>query len=298
MSIITAARVAVVHKAGKLLLMGKQYTPEVLTVVGAVAVVGAVVLAVKATLKVEEAANSYAEEIDSVKYLHDEAKISDREYTSQLTKLYVKRFVKVGKLYVPTAILLVGGVSCFVGSTGILRKRNIAAVAAYNVVKDQYDTYRRNVIETEGAEKDREYRLGLREETVLDENGKKVKVMKSDPSRYSRYARIFDEGNPSFNKNWREGNLTWLLGHQNWATERLQARGWLTLNEVYETLGLPQTPDGAVVGWSVVKGDDYVDFGIFDLESPAARDFVNGYEPAIVLDFNVAGFIQDYIGVR
>ena len=38
-------------------------------------------------------------------------------------------------------------------------------------------------------------------------------------------------------------------------------------------------------------GDNFVDFGILDLYNEKKRDFVNGYERTILLDFNVDGEI-------
>ena len=41
------------------------------------------------------------------------------------------------------------------------------------------------------------------------------------------------------------------------------------------------------------SGDNYVDFGIYDINREANHDFVNGYERTIILDFNVDGNIWD-----
>ena len=64
-------------------------------------------------------------------------------------------------------------------------------------------------------------------------------------------------------------------------------------------LGIPRSKAGQVVGWIYdeenSKGDNYVDFGIYDIHRQANRDFVNGYERAIWLDFNVDGPILDLI---
>ena len=64
-------------------------------------------------------------------------------------------------------------------------------------------------------------------------------------------------------------------------------------------LGAKRTKAGAQVGWVYDEknpvGDNYVDFGIFDIYNPKSRDFVNGYEKVIVLDFNVDGVILDLI---
>jgi len=70
------------------------------------------------------------------------------------------------------------------------------------------------------------------------------------------------------------------------------------LNEVYDMLGIPRSKAGAVVGWILSKdkdADNYINFGIFEGRTDVARDFVNGLEGAILLDFNVDGVIYDQI---
>ena len=82
----------------------------------------------------------------------------------------------------------------------------------------------------------------------------------------------------------------------------LRSRGHLFLNEVYDLLGFPRTKAGAVVGWIYDErhpiGDNFVDFGIFNIQREKARDFVNGYEAAIILDFNVVGDITGEIATH
>ena len=56
---------------------------------------------------------------------------------------------------------------------------------------------------------------------------------------------------------------------------------------------------GQVVGWVYNKngdgpGDNYIDFGIYRNEE-GTRNFVNGLEYNILLDFNVDGVIYDLI---
>ena len=62
-------------------------------------------------------------------------------------------------------------------------------------------------------------------------------------------------------------------------------------------LGIPRTRAGQIVGWIYDKknpiGDNYVDFGIYDTNKEANRNFVNGYERTILLDFNVEGNILE-----
>ena len=111
----------------------------------------------------------------------------------------------------------------------------------------------------------------------------------------SPYARFFDESSTQWSHN-PEYNLMFLNAQQNYANDKLHAVGHLFLNEVYEMLGLPHTKAGSVVGWVMNKGgDNCVDFGIYDLHNQIKRAFVNGFEPSILLDFNVDGVIYDLI---
>lgn len=79
----------------------------------------------------------------------------------------------------------------------------------------------------------------------------------------------------------------------------LRSRGHVFLNEVYDCLGIPRTKAGQIVGWVYSKdnpvGDNYIDFGIYDVYKPAIADFVNGYERSILLDFNPDGNIWELI---
>ena len=91
-----------------------------------------------------------------------------------------------------------------------------------------------------------------------------------------------------------------LKHQQNYANEKLQKQGYLFLNDVYDMLGIPKTKAGQVVGWVYDEAhpdiyDNFVDFGIYDLYNEKARDFVNGREKSILLDFNVDGNILDLI---
>ena len=67
-------------------------------------------------------------------------------------------------------------------------------------------------------------------------------------------------------------------------------------------LGIPKTKAGHVVGWIYDEknpvGDNYVDFGIYDLYNERSRAFVNGYERTILLDFNVDGNIWELMSWR
>ena len=299
------------HKVG---FKFKKHSPEILVTVGVVGVVASVVMACKATLKVNEIIDETKENIETI---HDcvgkGLKTSDgEEYTQEVANkdlaiVYVQTGWKLVKLYGPSVALGVASIGCMVGSNQILRKRNIALGAAFTAVDKSFKEYRGRLIERFGKDLDRELRFGTKakqvEETVVDENGKETTVTKTvevvDPNvTHSIYSAVFCEGNAGWTKN-AELNKVFLLQQQNYANDKLRLNGVLTLNEVYDMLGIQRTAYGQLAGWVYTEdssiGDNFVDFGIFDVSDEKKCDFVNGFERSIILDFNCIGNILDYI---
>ena len=62
-------------------------------------------------------------------------------------------------------------------------------------------------------------------------------------------------------------------------------------------LGFNKIPEGQVIGWIYDEknpiGDNFVDFGIFDMNKEPNIRFINGDERGIILDFNHDGNILD-----
>ena len=290
---------------GRTGLLLKKRSPEILMIVGITGVVTSTVLACTATLKAGDVLDTAKEKMDTIKLAHatsDKEIYSETDYQKDLAITYVQTGVDFVKLYGPSVTLGMVSIGCLLGAHGIMKKRNIALMAAYKAVETSFKDYRNRVIEEFGEEKDYLYKNGIRQEVVTvigtDEDGKKIKtkeiVETIDPNQHSPYAVFFDESSPNWSKT-SEYNKMFLQGHQNYANDLLKARGHVFLNEVYDMIGVPRTSTGAVVGWVKGAGDDFIDFGIFKLDSPKARDFVNGYERSILLDFNVDGVIYDKI---
>lgn len=298
----------VMNSNSRAALLVKKNSPELLMGAGVVSVIGSTVLACKATLKLDaivDEAKETMQKVDDI--LEDKDGIyADADYSvkdGQKDKYIctVQTAVKIGKLYAPAVALGVLGITCFLGAHNIMNKRNVAVVAAYTAAEKSFADYRKRVVEKFGADEDREMKMGIvkekLEEVILDKDGKEKKVKTEvevpDPNHYSQYARFFDESSRNWSKN-AEHNLFFLKAQQNYANDLLKAKGHVFLNEVYDMLDIPRTKAGAVTGW--VKGkSDFVDFGMYDSAHGKARDFVNGYEAAIFLDFNVAGVIYNLI---
>ena len=289
----------------------KKHSPEILVVVGIVGAVTSAVMACKATTKANDILNDAKSQVDKVhKVLEDEA-ISPEMYSEEDSKkdlaiIYAKTGLDFVKLYGPSVLLGAVSIASILASNNILRKRNIALAAAYTAVDTGFKEYRGRLIERFGKELDKELKYNIKsetvQETVIDEKGNEQTVDKvvevANPNVYSDYARCFDDGCKGWTKD-PELNLVFLKQMQQYANDKLRAKGHLFLNEVYDMLGFPRSRAGQIVGWIYDEknkvGDNFVDFGIYDATKQPNRDFVNGYERVIWLDFNVDGPIWNLI---
>lgn len=293
----------------------KKHSPEILVVAGVVGTVASVVMACKATLKVNDILDDAH---DTVERIHESVKEKKRVSTGEvytqemanqdLAITYIQTGWKLTKLYGPSVILGVASVGCLVGSTVILRKRNIALAAAFKAVDTGFKEYRGRLIERFGKDLDRELRYNIKakevEEVVgVDADGNEIIEKKTvevaDPSiMHDIYTVCFDEYCTGWTKN-AELNKAFLIQQQKAATFRLKKQGVLTLNEVYDMIGAPRTKYGQLAGWVYTDdntaGDNFVDFGIFDIHNEGSRDFVGLREKSIWLDFNCIGRILDYM---
>lgn len=286
-----------------------KHSPEICIVGGVIGVVGSTILACRATLQLDDVLKEKRERVEEIHDYVEEHGYSEeygeKEMQQELTITYLKTAGKVLKLYAPAIALGVLSISSIVASHNIMRKRNAALSAAYTALYKGFDEYRKRVEDRFGEDVEKEIRYGVKTEEVeekkVTKSGKekieKKEVKTFDPNgHYSPYAVVFDSGCIGWTKD-PEANKTILLQQQAYANQKLKQKGYLFLNEVYEMLGFEPTKAGHVVGWLYDEkhpvGDNYVDFGIWDIDAEPTRRFINGLETNIILDFNVDGNIYE-----
>lgn len=289
------------RKVTRMKITGRKYSPEILIVLGAVGSITGTVLACIATTKIKEVKEQKEAALDEIHEIYDES--TDLEIMKkEATAVYARTGLKYVALYSPAVI--VGGISisCMIASNVIMRKRIIGVTAAYATLATSFKNYKEEVVHRYGEDVEYKISHGIRDEeiekTIVDKHGnekvKKEKVTTFDPGKLGPYSRIYDETCDGWSKD-PMANRTFLGCQQTAAKQRLQAQGYLTLNELYDMLGFQRIPEGQVVGWHWEKdGDNYIDFGL-DTSSEATRRFINGLEPSVILDFNVQGDILEFI---
>ena len=290
----------------------QKHSPEILMCAGIVGGVASAVMACKATTKVN---GILAKAKDQVQGIHQVREVPElqqmyveeygEEYTEEQSKkdlaiTYAQTGIEFAKLYGPSVVLGAVSIGCILASGNIMRKRNAALTAAYAVVDKGFKQYRERLIDRFGNELDRELRYNIKteqvEETVVDEDGKEktvtTTIQKAEPQDIPTTSKIYCEGCKGWDKN-PEYNRIFLTQVQAWANDRLQARGHLFLNEVYDALGINITEEGNSLGWVYDESNpelhNYVDFGFADIDNERKRAFVNGDERNVWLDFNYDG---------
>lgn len=282
-------------------LLLKKYSPEILLGAGIVGVVAAFVLAIKATKDNKEELEQSSNDFNyALKTIGEHYKKDDPDRYKYLGQETLTLALDYAKVYAPPVGLLTGSLIAIVGSHGIMKNRTASIMAAYALLQEGFMSYRKNVVNELGEEKDRDFRLGIHEEDVVVREATEKRKAKTEkqkvrnPNAHSDYAVFFDEYSVYWRRNANE-NMYFLKLKENWLNDQLQARGHVFLNEVYDELGIPRTKAGAAVGWvldSKEGGDGYIDLGIYVPENGA---FVNGYEESVLLDPNVDGPIWDLI---
>lgn len=301
----------------------QKYSPEILIVSGVIGLVTSTVLACKATTKVNDILTKAKEEIEVIKEVADDEKYKD-EYSKEdkqkdLAIVYVQTGVKLIKNYAPSVILGLLSLGGILASNNILRKRNIALAAAYATLDNGFKQYKSRVVERFGEEVDKELTYGVQkvklDKVTVDEDGKTKKVKEEvtvvNKEKLDDYSFFFDESSPYWEKN-GGFNRMFLLAQQQYANDRLRANGYLFLNDVLDSLGIPRTKAGQIVGWVYMdnnkNGDNYVDFGVYETfckyEEYFQKETVMDeyyrkdgeiYERVTMLNFNVDGPILNYM---
>lgn len=295
------------HKVG---FQVRKHSPEILVTTGIIGLVASGVLACRASTKVNAVIDDAKK---TVKGIHEIAEnpehmetagYTEEDIKKALTVTYARTGLELVKLYGPSVVLGAASITCILASHNIIRKRNLALAAAYTAEHVSFKEYRGRLIDRFGKELDRELKYDIRteevDEVVTNEDGtetviKKTVEVANIPSHGSQYARFFDETSDYWDRN-AEFNKMFIMRQQDYLNEVLHSRGYVFLNEAYEALGMQKTQAGQAVGWVYDKnrpvGDNCVDFGIFDVRDATKRNFVNGFEKSVLIDFNVDGDIR------
>lgn len=291
--------------AGKARLGVVKHSPEIMLVAGIVSIGTGFVMAIAATSKADDCMDAFNKRMDQIKEnsaLADKTADPEKAY-SLAQRAEDKRFVyghmikSMAKIYLPAVMFEVAGILLICKSHKVLSGRYAGVSAALLAREKQIEEYRKRIREKYGEEAEKDIFYGFKTDTVNEQvtgdNGvtteEEKKIKTADP--LNPYSRFIDQDSSIWEKS-PQYTLQNILVQQRTANDLLWARGFLTLNEVYRLLDLPQTTDGMIMGWIKDPNvEQKINFGLDNLNSEAIRRFVNGYEDVVLVDFNIDGNI-------
>lgn len=218
---------------GKTKLFFKRNSSTILTCVGSIGVVTTAVLAVKATPK-------------AIRLLES----AEEEKGEELTTLETVKIA--GPAYIPAAITGVSTIACIFGANILSKCQQASLMSAYALIENSYKEYKNKLKVLYGDDADKE----VTQEIVKD--------------RYEDYDVSVSDGKQLFfdyfSMRYFESTMEKVLIGENNFNKNLTLNGYASLNELYDSLGIPRVDYGYELGWSHEAGGAFYGYSWIDFE--------------------------------
>lgn len=176
------------------------------------------------------------------------------------------------KCYIPSVMVGVTTVLCFVGAHSINLRRNAALAGLYSLTEASLKSYQNKVIETIGENKERKIREALVEDELKENPVTKNEIFVTGRGKVLFYdswsGRYFESEMETVRKIQNDLNHKLLTGQE----------AYLPLNSFYYDLGLPGIDAGENIGWSF-------DNDMLDIKF--TTKIADNNTPCIVLEYKI-----------
>lgn len=232
----------------------RKHGPEILTFVGVVGMIGTTVAAVKVTPAAL-------------------GKIDERKKELKKDTLSKTETVKaVWKCYAPVVAMGCASTVCVIGANHMNLKRNAALAAAYTLTDQTLREYRDKVVETIGERKEQTVRDEVAKEAIIKDPLSDHNVIPTEYGNTLCYDRVSGR--------YFRSDINAIRKAECEINRQLRNDMYVSLNEFYYELGLPEIDLGDILGWNVDQ-----DFLNLQFSSQLANDGT----PCLVLNYNYIG---------
>lgn len=279
----------------------KMHSPTIMIIGGVTLTVSAVVLAVKAKSKADDAKNKMNSALDIIGYedykeaVQENPSSKNEEIEKAVARTKINYGVSVVKAYSIPVAAEIAGVALILGSHSIMQKRCAAIVTAYNAASATLATFYGHVKEELGEEKTDILFKKAQDSAIPRVSADSLydQIVQDDERAQRTGLGYWVDFSPSATRMCKDDyahDLVFLKAQEMFANDRLRTYGVVTLNEVLDSLGYDPTDAGLIVGWSTANGDEYIDFGLNRPANKAWHDSEGrcGY---CTLKFNTQGVI-------
>ena len=219
----------------------RKHMPAVLTYAGVCGVVGTAIMAVKATPK-------------ALKIIEQEKMYRSYECDNKPTK---KEIVALTwKCYIPSIALGLSTIACVISIHALDKRSQASLTSAYAMLNEAYKQYRDAAKAVYGEDADSKILAEIAKDTFISADGIGVYSSDLDPSEK---ILCYD----SYSKRYFESTMAAVLNAEYHINRNLQLRGYCTINEFYEFLGIDGIEYGDEIAWSL---DSLMEGGIMWLD--------------------------------
>ena len=229
-----------------------KHSPEILTGIGIAGMITTTVLAVKATPK-------------AIKLIE----LAKEEKEDELTKTEVIK--AAWKPYIPAAVTGAMSVACLVGGSSVHARRNAALMTAYQISTTALNDYKEAALEVVGEEQVKMVKDKVAKKKVEENPVKNTEVVITGKGKtlcYDEQGGRYFESDPELIKK-----------AENIINKKLINEMYVSLNELYDEIGLRRTKLGDNLGWNI-------DDGLLEIEFSAQLS--DDDQPCLVIDYSIA----------
>lgn len=243
-------------------------SPSILTGLGVAGVFATAVMAVKATPK-------------ALILLDEEKYNREKEYDTlgESEPISAKDAIALTwKCYLPATIMGAVTIACIIGANKINLRRNAVLASLYSLSESALKEYQAKVVETIGKNKERKIKDDMAHDKILNNPANDREIIITGNGDTLCY--------DAMSGRYFKSDIEEIRRALNKLSRDMMTEMNITLNEVYNELGLKSTKLGEMVGWNI-------DDGLIDPEF-SSQLTENGV-PCLVLDFSESPryFYQD-----
>lgn len=233
--------------------------PEILTGIGIAGMATTIVLAVKATPKAMELIEQR------------ELEIAERDDTDIRNLTAIETVKTAWKPYVPALLTGLGSTACLIGGISVSARRTAALATAYKISETALSEYKEKMIEVVGEKKAQAIKEKIDGEKLEKDPVSKREVIITEKGNTLCYDMLSGR--------YFKSDIEKIKKAVNEINRQLTYDFYVSLNEFYDELGLPDTKLGGELGWNL-------DDGL--VEPSFSSQIADDGTPCIVLDYNVA----------
>lgn len=178
------------------------------------------------------------------------------------------------KVYLPPVLLGSATIACIIGANSIGMRRNAALASVYSLTEATLKEYQNKVVETIGVTKEQKIRDDIAKDRVEANPVDESKIIFTGKGETLCY--------DSLSGRYFKSDIEKIRKAENQLNRDLLADNFVSLNEVYEALGLPPIQIGEDLGWSlwIDEADSLVSMKFSSQLTPEGT-------PCLVLDYAV-----------